>query len=100
MKLRLNGNNVALRLSADEIQELSKAGRIVSVTEFTNVSFHIILRIVEEDEIDIEYSSEGFIFSFPRKEIDPWIESSKVGFSRVRGQISLTIEKDLKKRHQ
>jgi hypothetical protein len=98
MKIRIQDDQVTLRITTNEIDELSQKGIIRSVTRFPNKTLYTYLETVDIPEPSVDFNDEGLIFLFPEEEIEKWSASHKVGYRSSVSDILLVIEKDLPKR--
>lgn len=98
MKIKLENNQVTIRLSAEDLEQLKDKGIIRTKVEFPYRPLYAYLETIDIPEISGDFTEEGFQFFFPQDQLENWSGSSKVGFKNQVGKIHLVIEKDLPKR--
>ncbi|NVJ47695.1 MAG: hypothetical protein HWE07_11230 [Cytophagia bacterium] len=98
MKLRINGNSIRLRLTPDEVENLSKGMKVGSSLDLINESLNY--ELIPGDIWNAEILGANISIFIPRSEVLGWAENSQVGFEhKFENGLLLLIEKDFQCLH-
>ena len=98
MKIRLQDNQVTIRLNEEDQNQLKEKGILRTFVEFPHRSLYAYLETIDVPEITGDFTEEGLQFFLPADQLHSWLSGSKVGFSSQVGKVYLVIEKDLPKK--
>ena len=108
MKLRLDKNNITIRIAPDERDELLNTGKLserISIDQ--NNSFQFAVSVNDQiDAVDASFISNQLNVQLPKNQAESWLTSGQVGvraniISSQKSIILLVVEEDLppRKKH-
>lgn len=98
MKLRINGNNIRLRLSPEDVETLCSNSKVSCYTKLLNGLFSYELKA--ESHWHAEVVGSHISVSIPESEITEWEKNETVGFEhRFDNGLFVLIEKDFQCLH-
>jgi hypothetical protein len=92
MKLRLNDNELRLRLSQSEVNHLGAYGRIAVEIKFATGTLSYSLESAEHSAAAFENGS--IRIALPEAQVRHWIDSDETGIETSSGSLRILVEKD------
>ena len=100
MKLRIQEQDITLRLQPEEIDALSNTKKLTQSTKLPNGSIEITIEAKDVAEIDVIVAEKTFKFIFPSQLLAEWKNTSKVGYTRQYDKLAFTIEEDMPRKRK
>ncbi len=105
MKLRIEGQTIRYRLSADDLKKFDTHDKLENRVYLTgDQSFTYILEKKESGEIEISFQNNTMTIRVSSMEVNDWINSKRVGLESsldAGGSVlQIIIEKDLKPKRE
>jgi hypothetical protein len=106
MKLRIDHNELRLRLAPDDVAALSRTGLVEEQVDFTaGVAFRYRLEASDAACIGARLQDGDLIVDVPRALLESWAEDDRIGFEEVQptgtgASLRILVEKDLRCLHR
>lgn len=95
MKIRINNNSIRLRLNPEEVTQLCKEGKVMSICHFPNAVFKYSVSKSSKDSISADFASETISVEIPSNELVNWDKDERVGFEfTTEDNLFILVEKD------
>jgi hypothetical protein len=92
MKLRLNDNELRLRLSQSEVASFGESGRIAAEVKFASGILSYSLESAERASATFENGS--IRIALPEAQVRHWIDCDETGIETTSGPLRILVEKD------
>lgn len=102
MKIRILDNNIRLRLSQSEVDQISSTQKVLSKTDFANHPLQYeIIGMPDVSIITVIFDGSKISVQVPKSTLLTWANSDEVGIENVdQSGIKLLIEKDFQCLHK
>lgn len=100
MKLRINGNDIRIRVNKAEFEAFMEYGSIADILEIPHAPLSYSLEKCGEKVINLSRLGDSIRIGLPMDKVEEWKSEDKIGFSEVvtlqDKSIRITVEKELK----
>jgi hypothetical protein len=94
MKIRIKGNSLRYRLTRTDVKRLDEEGYLEERTNFSGKPLIYALQLTEGEVLTASFIDNKITLSMPHKMIAEFIQTDKVGFNNLDGDMDLLVEKD------
>ena len=95
MKLKIDRNLLRLRLTADDLRELSAEGFVAETTSIGGASLTYALEPGEGPAVTASFVDTRIIVAVPRELLERWAGGDEVAIEASQPPLRILIEKDL-----
>lgn len=97
MKIRINDNNIRLRLSQSEVERFHKTGSCTNQINFPNGTT-LTYKLAEGTDTKVSYDRDTMTIVLCEQEVEAWAGTDQVGIRAEvpmqNGSVGILVEKD------
>jgi hypothetical protein len=94
MKIRIKGNSLRYRLTRSDTAQLAEEGHLREVVDFGNKQLFYALQVVDDEQLSATYKDDVITIFVPKRLLQEFADTDKVGFEGTHGSLHLLVEKD------
>ncbi|MFP3597024.1 DUF7009 family protein [Chryseobacterium sp. SIMBA_029] len=94
MKIRIKDNSIRFRLTQSEVAELGENGIVSSFTQFVERPFIYVIERTDDEVLSAEFIENRMVMKMPKRMVDEFVSTDRVGFDGQTGEVKLLVEKD------
>lgn len=94
MKIRIKGNSLRYRLTRTDTSRLAEEGHLREVVDFGIQQLFYALQVVDDEQLSATFKDNMITVYVPKRLIQEFADTDKVGFEGTHGSLHLLVEKD------